>query len=73
MLIFSRSGKFLRKESLSFVIFTKCKELVRAIRAIKYKKYVAGKYTRAHSPLGGHKSNIRVKRWHNKYENIIVN
>ena len=24
---------------------------VRAIRAIKYKNYVAGKYTRAHAPL----------------------
>ena len=29
------------------MIFTKNKEGVRAIRAIEYKKYVAGKYTRA--------------------------
>ena len=29
------------------MIFTKNKEGVRAIRAIKYKKYVAGKYARA--------------------------
>ena len=32
------------------MIFTKNKERVRAIRAI-YKKYVAGKYTRARAPL----------------------
>ena len=32
---------------LSFVIFTKNKEGVRAVRAMKYKKYVAGKCTRA--------------------------
>ena len=52
------------------MIFTKNKEGVRAIRAIKYKKYVAGKYTRARAPLAREytKSNIRVKRWH-KYEN----
>ena len=33
------------------MIFTKNKERVRTIRAIKYKKYVAGKYTRARAPL----------------------
>ena len=33
------------------MIFTKNKEGVRAIRAMKYKKYVAGKYTRARAPL----------------------
>ena len=33
------------------MIFTKNKEGVRAIRAIKYKKYVAAKYTRARAPL----------------------
>ena len=33
------------------MIFTKNKEGVRAIRAIKYKNYVAGKYTRARAPL----------------------
>ena len=33
------------------MIFTKNKEGVRAIRAIEYKKYVAGKYTRARAPL----------------------
>ena len=34
------------------MIFTKKnKEGVRAIRAIKYKNYVAGKYTRARAPL----------------------
>ena len=47
MLMLSRSGTFLRKGGLSFVIFTKYKEGVRAIRAIRYKKYLAGKYTRA--------------------------
>ena len=33
------------------MIFTKNKEGVRAIRAMKYKKYVAGTYTRARAPL----------------------
>ena len=33
------------------MIFTKNKEGVRAIRAMKYKKCVAGKYTRARAPL----------------------
>ena len=33
------------------MIFTKNKEGVRAIRVMKYKKYVAGKYTRARAPL----------------------
>ena len=33
------------------MIFTKYKEGVQAIRAIKYKKYVAGKYTHAQAPL----------------------
>ena len=51
MLMLSRSGTFLRKGGLSFVIFTKYKEGVRAIRVIKYKKYVAGKYTRTRAPL----------------------
>ena len=33
------------------MIFTKNKEGVRAIRAMKYKKHVAGKYTRTRAPL----------------------
>ena len=33
------------------MIFTKYKEGIRAIRTIKYKKYMAGKYTRARAPL----------------------
>ena len=33
------------------MIFTKNKEGVEAIRAMKYKKNVAGKYTRAGAPL----------------------
>ena len=33
------------------MVFTKYKEGARAIRAIKYKKYVAGKNTRARAPL----------------------
>ena len=33
------------------MIFTKYKEGVREIRAINYKKYVAGKYIRARAPL----------------------
>ena len=47
----SPSWTFFRQGDLSFVIFTKYKEGVRAIRVIKYKKYVAGKYTRARAPL----------------------
>ena len=37
---------------------------------MKYKKYVAGTHTRART-FGAevHRSNIRVERWHNKYEN----
>jgi len=51
------------------MILTKYKEGIRAIRTIKYKKYLAGKYSRM-GTFGAevHKSNIRVKRWHNKYE-----
>ena len=33
------------------MIFTKYKERVRVIRAVKNKKYVAGKYTSARAPL----------------------
>ena len=36
---------------LSFVIFTKNKEGVRANWAKKFKKYVTGTYTRARAPL----------------------
>ena len=39
------------------MIFTKNKEGVRAIRAIKYKKYVAEKYTRARPPLARKNTN----------------
>ena len=56
---------------MSFVIFTKNKEGVRAIRAIEYEKYVAGKYTRARAPLARKCTNriFESKNWHNKYEN----
>ena len=47
----SRSGTFLHRGGLSFVIFTKYKGGVRAIWAVKYQKYVAGKYTHARPPL----------------------
>ena len=43
------------------MIFTKHKEGVRAFRATKYKKYMAGKITRAAHLW-------REKRWHKKYE-----
>ena len=33
------------------MIFTKYKEGVRAVPAMKFKKYVAGKYTRAGAPF----------------------
>ena len=46
-----RGGTFLRQGGLSFVIFTKNNEGVRAIRAIEYKTNVAGKYTLARAPL----------------------
>ena len=51
------------------MILTKYKEGIRAIRTIKYTKYLARKYSRTRT-FGAevHKSNIRVKRWHNKYE-----
>ena len=51
------------------MILRKYKEGIRAIRTIKYKKYLTGKYSRTRT-FGAevHKSNIRVKRWHNKYE-----
>ena len=39
------------------MIFTKNKEGVRAIWAMKYKKYVAGKYTRARAPLARKQTN----------------
>ena len=52
------------------MIFTKYKEGVRAIRDIKHKKCGRKIYLRTRT-LGVevHKSDIRVKRWHNKYEN----
>ena len=56
---------------LSFVIFTKNKEEVRAIRVMKYKKICGWKtYSRTRTSAAEvHKSNIRVKRWYKKYEN----
>ena len=52
------------------MIFTKNKEGVQAIRAMKYKKCNWNIYSRTRT-FGEevHRSNIRVKRWHNKYEN----
>ena len=40
------------------MIFTKTKEGVRAIGAIKYIKYVAGKYTRAPAPFARKYTNL---------------
>ena len=57
MLMLSPSWTFLPQGDLSFVIFTKFKEGVRAIRVIKYKKYVAGRYTRARAPLARENTN----------------
>ena len=51
MLTLSRNGTFLRKGGSSFMIFTKYKEGIQAIRTIKYKKYMAGKQIRARAPL----------------------
>ena len=49
---------------------TKNKEEVLAIRAMKYKKYVAGKYTRArHLWCGSTQIEYSSQRWHNKYDN----
>ena len=55
---------------LSFLIFTKKMEGVRAIRAIKYKKK-GWKVSSCIRTFGAkeHKSNIRVKRWRYKYAN----
>ena len=52
------------------MIFTKNKEGVRAIRAIKYKKYVAGKYTRARAPLARKQTN-RIFTTSDKLVNYI--
>ena len=70
MLMFSSSWTFLRQGGLSFLIFAENKEGVRAIQAIKYKKRGCKIYSRTRT-FGAevHKSNIRVKRWHYKYEN----
>ena len=53
------------------MIFTKNKDGVWAIRAMKYKKICGWKIYSRTRTFGEevHKSNIRVKRWHNKYEN----
>ena len=53
------------------MIFTKNKDGVWAIRAMKYKKICGWKIYSRTRTFGAevHKSNIRVKRWHNKYEN----
>ena len=57
-------------KGLSFLIFTKKMEGVRAIRAIKYKKK-GWKVSSCMRTFGAeeHKSNIRVKRWRYKYAN----
>ena len=52
------------------MIFTKNKEGVRAIRAIEYKKYVAGKYTRARAPLARKQTN-RIFTTSDKLVNYI--
>ena len=52
------------------MIFTKNKERVRAIRAMKYKKYVAGKYTRARAPLARKQTN-RIFTTSDKLVNYI--
>ena len=52
------------------MVFTKNKEGVRAIRVMKYKKCGWNIYSRTRTfSAEVHRSNIRVKRWHNKYEN----
>ena len=52
------------------MILTKNKEGVRAIRAIKYKKCGSQINSRTRTvDAEVHKSNIRVKRLHNKYKN----
>ena len=53
------------------MIFAKNKEVVRAIRAIKYKKICGLKICSRKRTFGAevYISNIQVKRWHNKCEN----
>ena len=58
---------------LFFVIFTKNKEGVRAIRAMKYKKCVAGKYTRARAPLARKYTNRIVESKDGTTSMTIVN
>ena len=52
------------------MIFTKYKEGIQAIRTIKYKKIYGWKIYSRTRTCGAevHKSNIRVKRWNNKYD-----
>ena len=60
---------FFRWGGLSFRIFTQNKLGVRAFRATKCKKYMAGKFTReAHLWREITQIEFRVKRWHKKYE-----
>ena len=62
MFMLTRSWTFFALRRFIFSdIYKKNKEGVPAIRAMKYKKYVAGKYARARAPLAGkYTSNIRV-------------
>ena len=57
----TRSWTFFALRGFIFRDIHKNKEGVPAIRAMKDKKYVAGKYARAHAPLARkYTSNIRV-------------
>ena len=55
------------------MIFTKNNEGVRAIRAIKYKKNVAGKYTLARAPLVRKYTNRIFESKHSATRMKIVN
>ena len=74
MLILSRSLTFLRKGGLSVVIFIKKKKKQgrsSSNSGYKIQKLCGWKIYSRTRTFGAdvHESNIRVKRWHNRYEN----
>ena len=67
----SHSWTFLRWGCLSFVIFTKKQGRSSSNSGYEIQKICGWKIYSRTRTFGAevHKSNIRVKRWHNKYEN----
>ena len=67
----SRNWTFLREGGLSFVIFTKKQGRSSGNSGYEIQKICGWKIHSRTRTFNAevHKSNIRVKRWHNKYEN----